>query len=334
MNLRNVLSLFRSKPVADVRVPVVPQVNVVLAGPPDSGKSATMDFVPLAASMLPLASDLRLGIADPRLLAEANARTRQAIRELRAGGRHTTVTAGATTLSVFDGGQERLTMKIRDAVGQVLTHTTTTSPAAEQAAHAAYLNRLARADVWWMVIPTPPNRHTADDEQLLYQDAETLLAHARAALALREPGRPVAAAVLVSKIDARYASREEARERLPREFGLWLARQFRSLATDPNVGDVSIFPVSALGFGTTTERPARPSDGLARGERVFVLKPRATPKPWNLQPLLVWTALAALGHQPVDELGKEALPALVELGRRLRSDLTALRGWRGRVAGG
>jgi hypothetical protein len=324
--------LFGSAAPAAVATPAIPMFDVVLGGPEGGGKSVIIDLLSLAAATAPQASGLRLAVANPLQLAEVSARTRSALDDLRATGRHTTTAAESTTLSLFDGGRERLRVALRDAVGQVLTRTTTRSPAADRAVHDAYLDRLARADTWWMVVPTPPARHTVADEQYLYQDVETLLAHARAALARRDRDRPVTIAVLVSKIDARYASPEEARERLPREFGNWLVRQFRTLAADPGIGDVSVFPMTALGFGTVRERTAAAHDGLARGGRVFVLKPGANPRPWNLQPAAVWTLLTALGHRPRDEFGG-AVDAMVELARRLRGDLAALNGWRIPVEG-
>jgi hypothetical protein len=319
-------------PAAISAKPAAPAFDVVLAGPECAGKSVVIDLLCLAAATAPQASGLRVAVADPLHLAEVSARTRAALGDLRASGRHTTTAGESTVLSLFDGGREWARLRVRDAVGQVLTRTTAHSPAADRAAHAAYLDRLARADTWWMVVPTPPARHAAADEQWLYQDVDALLAHARAALPLRDPDRPVTVAVLVSKLDARYATPEDARERLPREFGNWLVRQFRTLAADPGVGDVSVFPMTALGFGTMRERAAAVPDGLARGGRVFVLKPGANPRPWNLQPAVVWTLLTALGHRRRDEFGGE-VGALVDLGRRLRNDLAAMNGWRTPVKG-
>jgi hypothetical protein len=310
----------------------IPALDVVLAGPEAGGKSVLIDLVCLAAAMTAQPSGLRVGVANPLHLAEVSARTRATLEDLRAGGRHTTTAAESTLLSLFDSGRERLRARFRDAVGQVLTRTTPASPAADRAAHAAYVNALAGADTWWMVVPTPPARHTVADEQYLYQDVETLLAHGRAALARRDPNRLVTIAVLVSKIDSRYTSAEDARDRLPREFGNWLVRQFRTLATDPGIGDVSVFPVTALGFGTTRERAARAPDGHSRGDRVFVLRPDAHPKPWNLHAAVVWTLLAGVGHRPRDEFGDDAA-AVVELARRLRNDLAPLNGWRIPVKG-
>jgi hypothetical protein len=319
-------SAAKTRPAATTRPPTV---WVEPVGREHAGKTVLLDELDRAAFDQPLRSGQRLGVADPRRLAEALRRRRDAERRLRREGRETTVHPEVRSYTLLEAGRERAALRVRDEVGQVLTRTTPGAPPELQGQYAEYLGRLAEVDVLWQVIPCPPAQHTAADIERFRDDVQLTTAYVRTALS-RRPGRPCVLGVVLSRIDQRYHSEQHARQRLPGELSGWLTRQLRDLVGCPEVGEAAVLPVSALGFGTAVACPRAAASagngGLACGEREWLLRPGAVPRPFNLLPLAAWSLLAGLRVREADGLGA-GLPEAIRLCRVLREDLEALGGW-------
>jgi hypothetical protein len=149
--------------------------------------------------------------------------------------------------------------------------------------------------------------------------------------------------VVISKIDTRYPSEDDARARMPREFLRWLMKQIKDhVMGNRSVGEIAVFPVSGYGFGTAEVRaqavrdrtapnrealiPHRTDSGLSQGEKEWTLKPGALPRPFNLTPLVVWSLLSGMRYREIEVNGDQE-PVLARVIRKLHSDLDTLNGW-------
>jgi hypothetical protein len=301
-------------------------VTAAQVGREHAGKTLLHDQAAQALLRQPLPSGLEFAVEDPRRLAELLARGRELDAELHEHGRATTVHPARQTFALLERGRGLGHLRLLDTVGQLLTHTRPGSPAAEQDRYQGYLDTLGRADVLWLVVPSPPTPCLLADEERLRSDVLLTVTYARAALERRGAARPCCVAVVLTRIDARYRDEEEARRRLPREVLGWLRRQVAPLLESDRVGEAALFPVTAFGFGAALPGAARGGNGLARGEVSWRLKPGVAPRPWNLAPLLVWTLWAGLRHKATAALGA-AVPELARVCKRLRRDLDELGGW-------
>jgi hypothetical protein len=322
------LGLFRRRPAPPSAVKV-PLLRVEMVGREHAGKSVLADQVFRTALQTRLPSGLDLQVRDPRRLAALLRRAREIDERLSRHGRETTVHPESFLYSLCEGNEELAQLRLRDPIGQTLTHTTLRSPAEDQARYEDYVNALAGADVFWMMVPCIPDRLTHADVRRLKDDVHLHAGYIRAGLARRRRRRPCVLAVVVNRLDARYGSADEARERLPRELLNWMVPQLRPLSGDACVGAAAVFPVTALGFGATVAQASAPrgapASGLTYGEREWLLRPGHAPRAFNLKPLIVWSALAALSHREVEEIPD--LAQIRQACRQLRDDLEALDGW-------
>lgn len=324
-------TLFRKRPAlaAPTRPPVL---RVGQVGRPHSGKTVLLDQFAGEPLQQVFPSGLRLSIDDPRRMALALRQRREAEARLRRHPEASTVHPKVVSFSLVDAGHERATLQVREAVGQVLTHSLPSGSAEQQAPFETYLNHLAEVDVIWQFVPCPPSQATQADRERLGDDVQLTSAFVRAALRRRKATHPAVLAVVVSRIDARYSSEEDARKRMPREFLNWLTAQVRHLAEAPGIGETFIVPVSALGFGAALRRPVQSptgrSDSLAWDDVEWLLRPGTMPRPFGVATLAAASILAGLRHQPVDDLPADSVPEIVQLCKRLDGDLAALDSWR------
>jgi len=321
--------LLRRRPAVSAprRMPVV---RMELVGREHAGKSILLDEMSRVCQDHGFRSGLQLRITDPRNLAVILRQRRGSEAALRQKGRETTIHPETWACSLCEQDVEHAAVRIRDAIGQILSHTTPHSPAEQQSRYEQYLNHLAGADVLWMVVPCIPASATAADISRFKDDLHLHSGYVQAALARRENGRPCVLAVVLNRLDTRYARIEDAQNRLSREILPWLRRQVEPLAASRKVGAAAIFPVTALGFGTTVLRTGSPhhprsSLWLSAGENEWLLKPGHAPSPYNLRPLLAWSVLAGLVHQ--EAAGVPNLSSLTQVCRQFREDLRSLRGW-------
>jgi hypothetical protein len=277
------------------------------------------------------ASGLELTAADPRVMSRWMLDALETYRDLTRHGLLSTLEPEVTEYHLFEADAPRVILQLREVVGQVLTHTTPDSPDADQARYRTYVENLSQADVLQVVMSCPAEGTTAEIER--YEgDLQLHASFLREALRVRSSPRPCAVALVLTKLDARFANEQEARSVLTDDkLRAALARLVRIATGSEKVGMAGIFPVSAFGFGNAVPAPeAGPGSGpaqgyspLSQGEPEWLLKPHASPAPFNLTGLVWWTLMAGLLLKPADGTEKE----LARLANLLADDLQDMEAW-------
>jgi hypothetical protein len=277
-------------------------------------------------------SGLELTAAEPTVMAEWIRDALQMYRELSRRGLVTTLEPEVTEFHLFEADNRLAVLRHREVVGQVLSHTTGDSSDEQKAQYQTYVQNLSKATILQVVLSCPPDASAADMDRFeadLYLHA----AYLRKALEVREAGWPCAVALVLTKLDTRFADEEEARTALTDErLRAILSRLVRIVEGSAKVGMGAIFPVSAFGFDNAVPAPeangqvrvlAPGSSPLSQGETEWILKPDRSPAPFNLTGLVWWSLMAGHLLHPVD--GRER-----EMGRvaaLLAEDLAALDAW-------
>jgi hypothetical protein len=117
----------------------------------------------------------------------------------------------------------------------------------------------------------------------------------------------VAVALVLSKVDTLFKDAEEARASLTDDvLRRALGPLVRLLEQSARVCDAVVIPVTAFGFGNAVLReqgadregvPPEASDDPFGAEPVWLLKEGASPRPYNLDTLVIWTLLFGLLNQ-------------------------------------
>jgi hypothetical protein len=267
----------------------------------------------------------------------------EAQRLLRQFGLPPTLKASQIRYYLYEGDLQRVVCKMREVIGQVLTHTLPDSAAEQQARYRDYLKSLVNTQVLWAVVPCPPPNPSARDRRRYANDLRITLAYLREALRLRSLEQRTAVALVLSKIDTLFKDAEEARASLTDDV---LRTSFGPLVhlieQSPRAADAVIIPVTAFGFGNAVLREegsgqqgGRPDtdEGPFGSEPTWLLREGASPEPYNLDTLVVWTLLFGL----LNQAGHEVIEEDTELGqicRTLAHDLEAIDPWLLSVKGG
>src|SRR5262245_59807915 len=241
--------------VASREVADLAEVQVGCIGRGNAGKTALLralsegpvgDFFP---------SGLHVDAGDPREVAEMIREAEQTQRLLHRCGLPPTLEASQLRYFLYDGDAQRVVYKMREVIGQVLTHTLPSSAADQQALSTQYIKSLVNAHVLWAVVPCQPANPSARDRRRYANDLRITLAYLREALRLRSLAQPVAVALVLSKIDTLFRDAEEARASLTDEV---LRASFGPLVhlieQSPRVSDAVAIPVSTFGFGNAILR--------------------------------------------------------------------------------
>jgi hypothetical protein len=287
-------------------------------------------------------SGLHADAGDPREVARMIRETQETHRLLRRCGLPPTEQTSQTRCYLYDGDEQRVVYQMREVVGQILTHTLPDSAAELQARYGEYLKNLVNTHLLWVLVPCPPPNPAAADRRRYANDLRITLAYLREALRLRPLKQPAAVALVLSKIDTLFEDAEAARASLTDEVLLDVLGPLVTLIEkSKRVSEAVIAPVTAFGFGNAVLREAGGEQQGARGaedepegaEPVWLLREGATPEPFNLDGLFLWTLLAGLVHA----VGPQVLEARSDLGtvcRMLRGDLEAIDPWLVPVKGG
>jgi hypothetical protein len=312
----------------------VTEVRVGCIGRGHAGKTALLralsegpvgDFFP---------SGLHVDASDPRGVAQMIRETEEAQRLLHRCGLPPTLQASQVHYSLYQGDTQRVVYKMREVIGQILTHTLPNSAADQQARYAQYLRCLVDTHVLWAVVPCQPANPSARDRRRYANDLRITLAYLREALRLRSQGQPCAVALVLSKIDPLFQDAEEARASLTDEV---LRASFGPLVhlieQSPRVSDAVIIPVTTFGFGNAIlgeengvrEESAEEEDPFA-AEPTWLLREDISAQPYNLDTLFIWTLLFGLVNQ-VGEGPAEGNTELAHIRRTLGDDLGAIDPW-------
>jgi len=243
-------------------------------------------------------------VGDPREVAQLIREAEETQRLLQMFGLPPTLEASQIRYYLYDGDDQRVVFKMREVIGQVLTHTLPNSAQEQQARYDEYLKGLLNTHVLWAVVPCCPPNPGARDRRRYANDLRITGAYLREALRLRPADQPVAVALVISKIDTLFRDPDEARSALTDDvlrgaLGPLVSMVARSTRATEGV----ILPVTAFGFGNAVLRQAEAGGGGAAPpaetdpfgeEPVWLLKEGQAPQPFNLDTLIIWTLLCGL----------------------------------------
>ncbi len=306
-------------------------VRVGCIGRGNAGKTALFHALGegLVGDFLP--SGLHADAADPREVARLIREAEETQRLLERSGLPPTAKPSDIQYCIYDGDDACIAYRMREVVGQILTHTLPDSAAELQVRYRDFLRSLVDAHVLWAVVPCPPPDPGPRDRRRYANDLRITVAYLREALRLRPRGEPVAVALVLSKIDTLFADAAEARAALTDDaLRTALGPLINLVRTSPRVSDAAVVPVTAFGFGTAVRRDGDAErDGAADepfgAEPVWLLKEGVSPQPYNLDTLFLWTLLLGLYTQ----VGRGVNPETPIRGiyRRLSDDLEKADPW-------
>jgi hypothetical protein len=322
--------------------PHVGEVRVGCIGRGHAGKTALFHALGegVVGDFLP--SGLHVDAADPREVAQMIREAEEMQRLLQLSGLPPTLDASQIRYCIYDGDEQRVVYRMREVVGQILTHTLPNSSPEFQARYARYLKNLVNTQVLWVVVPCPPPDPGHRDRRRYANDLRITMAYLREALRLRSRDRPVGVALVLSKIDALFENPEEARAALTDDVlrGA-LAPLVQLIDKSSHVADAAIFPVTAFGFGNAVLRdeggpregvPAEIGDDPFGTEPIWLLREGMSPRPFNLGALFLWTTLLGVLTQQPDGAADDAEIAAVC--RKLGEDLDSADPWMVPLKGG
>jgi hypothetical protein len=314
-----------------------PEVRIGSIGRGHAGKTAL--FHALDDSLVGdyLTSGLHLDAADPREVARMIREGDESQRLLHQSGLPPTLQVSQNHYCVYEGDRPRVVCRLREVIGQVLTHTLPNSEPELQARYVDYLKNLVNAHVLWVVVPCPPANPGPRDRRRYANDLRITLAYLREALRLRTLRQPAAVALVLSKTDAMFATADEARAALNDEvLHRSLGPLVQLIRQSGHVSDAAAFPVTAFGFGKAVlredgaERHGAPgsSEEPFGDEPIWLLKEGESPEPHNLGALFLWSLLLGIINQGEPDVKLDVLC------RALRDDLEVADPWLVPIKGG
>jgi hypothetical protein len=319
----------------------VREVRIGCVGRGHAGKTALFHALgeSLVGDFLP--SGLHLDAADPREVARMIREAEETQRLLRRSGLPPTLEVSHTRYCLYEGDDRRVVCRMREVIGQILTLTLPDSEPKLQARYDDYLHNLVNAHVLWAVVPCPPADPGPRDRRRYANDLRIIVAYLREALRLRTLRQPAAVALVLSKADALFATPEQARAALtPDVLHRALGPLVQLIEKSARVSDAAVIPVTAFGFGNSVLRENGADRAGAAGsadepfgdEPIWLLREGATPQPYNLDTLFLWSVLLGL----LNQLGPDpaADPQADAVCRKLRDDLEAADPWLLPVKGG
>ncbi len=267
-------------------------------------------------------SGLHVDVGDPREVAQMIREAEETQRVLQTFGLPPTLDASQIRYYLYDGDQQRVIYKMREVIGQVLTHTLPDSTTEQQSRYDQYIKTLVDTHVLWAVIPCLPPNPSQRDRRRYSNDLRITSAYLREALRLRTKEQPVSVVLVLSKIDMLFKDEDEARAALTEDtLRSALGPLTHLVNKSSHVSDAIILPSTAFGFGNAVLREEVKETGGIDGtedpfgaEPTWLLKEGVTPTPYNLDTLVIWTLLFGL-------LNQELHPEMDDLCQMLRDDL-------------
>lgn len=315
----------------------VPEVRIGCIGRGHAGKTAL--FHALGENLVGdfLRSGLHLDAADPRDVARMIREADEARRLLHQTGLPPTTEPAHIRYCLYDGDAPRVVCRMREVVGQVLTHTLPDSDQGTQARYAKYLKSLVASNVLWAVVPCPPADPGPRDRRRYANDLRITQAYLREALRLRTARQPAAVALVLTKTDALFPDAAAARDALTDDvLRRALGPLVQLIEGSAHVTDAAVFPVTAFGYGKAVLRAEAGDRHGAPGsaaepfgdEPTWLLRDGEAAEPHNLDTLLLWSILLGLMNRD------GGTPAADAISRVWRDDLEAGDPWLVPIKGG
>ncbi len=277
-----------------------------------------------------LPSGLGFGSSDP-LQERANIReTMITLQGLRQHGQMTTVHVTDLNFYVYKGTRKTIEVATHEVIGQVLTMTEPDSPAEQLKLYDDYKARLLSSPALLVGIPMPTAHPTEIELERWHDKMRTVRAYLRLALEKRPTNDKVAVALVLFKADVGFADLQEAKAQASDELLKNALRPLvNTLLDSEQVDEAVIAPVTAFGWGNARQlepKTQQEREDIQNGQRdaEWILPEKASIRPFNIIPLLIFTILAQMGNRLVSA---KQDAELVEVCRRLRSDLDQLPRW-------
>lgn len=289
-----------------------------------------------------LPSGLHVDVGGPREVAQMIREAEKTQRFLQSSGLPPTLQTSQIRYYLYDGEEQRVVYKMREVIGQILTHTLPDSAAAQQADYGEYLKSLVNTHVLWAMVPCPPPSPGARERRRYANDLRITIAYLREALRLRSLKQPAAVVLVLSKIDTLFKDAEEARASLTDDvLCKALGPLVQLIDKSARVSNAAIIPVTAFGFGNAVLRepgnqpdgaPPESADEPFGAEPIWLLREGVASDPFNLDTLFLWTLLFGLLNQVGHDF--EAESEIEEICRMLGEDLDAGDPWLLSIKGG
>lgn len=309
--------------------------RVIAAGRSAAGKDLLFAAMFDVMSQLRLPSGLQLDVPDPKMMAKSIQKHRTTRSLLRQGPNASTLEFEQLDYGLFSAADQIARCQYINTIGQVLTSPDSSPERAAQ--FTKFCDFLAGGDVLWFLIPCPPRRLTAEDEERFKFDLNVMRPYLREAIHSKKRRRPCSVAFVLTKLDAGFESEEEARAQLPDSRLLAMLGSVINVVKDvpdTRVSHAAIFPVSAFGFdnGVPIERDSNADDptdwddlSYELSEPSYALRTGASFGAFNIPALVVFSMLGGLWHQEVYQGAFD--DPLAATCRALSEDLHAISSW-------
>lgn len=248
-------------------------------------------------------------VGDPGEFIRQRELTNRRIGTAAADGMETTIGAEAKEKFEFCAAYKTETMfhgELFECMGQAIER-----PQVHQDEYQAFVERIPRADVLWIVLPLSQ----IDDERAFESVCQTCHSFLWHALEVRrESGiaKPPVVAIVGTKMDTLGPTTSKVADRLA-SLGLSSFGEIPGTLAEFGVNEAAIFPTSFFGCGKAVEVPGKLDE--------YKLSDTShTPEPENIESLMYWSLAAAL--KPFrSQATRRGRPTLFEVYEKLACDL-------------
>lgn len=248
-------------------------------------------------------------VGDPEEFIRQRELTNRRIATATASGMETTIGADAKERYAFCGMfrmEKMFNAELYECMGQAIER-----PANHPAEYQAFVARIPRADVLWIVLPLSK----IDDRKEFKAVCETCHSYLQHALTVRRDAgiaKPPVVAIVGTKMDRLGVSRSKVAERLE-SLGLSSFGEIPGTLTEIGLDEAAIFPTTFFGCGNAVEVPGKP-------EEYKLSDTSESPEPENIDSLMYWSLAAAL--KPLrTQKARSGSPSLSEVYDKLVCDL-------------
>jgi hypothetical protein len=248
-------------------------------------------------------------VGDPSEFIRQRELTNRRIATATAMGMETTIGADAKEKFDFCATLKTETMfngELYECMGQAIER-----PASHQEEYQAFVTRIPRADVLWIVLPLSQ----IDDSKAFGSVCQTCHSYLWHALEVRRDSgiaKPPVVAIVGTKMDTLGPSKAKVGDRLA-SLGLSSFGEIPGTLAEFGVNEAAIFPTTFFGCGKAVEVPGKLDE-------YKLSDPSQSPEPENIDSLMYWSLAAAL--KPFrSQASRRGSPSLSEVYDRLVSDL-------------
>ncbi|QDT22473.1 hypothetical protein [Gimesia chilikensis] len=300
------------------------QFNMQMIATGATGKTAIQTAWFEHAVDIPLPSGLTFGTEDPMMANEILQDLRRRRIEAHSGGYITSQDAYKMRFELCDAENVVAELHTNEAIGQVLTGTTSGSSEQELHEYDGLLNRASNSHALLPMVAPPPLGGSQDDELRFMEDNRLVAKYLSTALRHHGDRASCSVGIVMTKLDTLFDSEEEARSELTDELLMrWLRPLVQVVNQSQKVFSAAIIPTSAFGWQNAEPIPSTIETGATT---MYRLKDRYA-EPYNTTPLLLWTLLNGLLPVQLEHTSAEQEAAVSRVVHMLDSDLEHMPHW-------